>query len=342
MSKRHFSVHDKASKLFFNIKNCAVNAIGEFTISPFESVAYLCVVAAAVTAAVTFIVSFILLFVKNVYGIQMKLLTTGHFEQSFSANAAHTYYNRVSLILVSIFLVISFISIVIAHIGSAGKAGKIVMIIFSSVLLLTVAAPVILIGIYGGIYNGAIQFNRNNVNAISPIINIVTNPKAGIIYAIVLLASLIGIFVTLWVSDLGDFVKPFFIILGVAYAGAPLLLLLLENLIPLIVAIVIGVIAVVIIGMSLSGDGKSGESEKESGGSSDNFQTTKSKSGKQPKIKEFDSGVKLERVKGGWLDMYNDIIRVSNGIGESTVCSAYEYDHKEVIIRQGGKTVTWL
>jgi hypothetical protein len=133
--------------------------------------------------------------------------------------------------------------------------------------------------------SGAIQFNRNNVNAISPIINIVSNPKSGIIYTIVLLASLIGIFVTLWVSDLGDFVKPFFIILSAAYAGAPLLLLILENLIPLIVAIVIGIIAVVIIGMSLSDDGKSGEGEKESGGSLDNSQTTKPKSGKQPIIK---------------------------------------------------------
>lgn len=342
MSKKHFSVHDKASKLISNIKNCTVNAIDEITTSPFESVAYLCVVAAAVTAAVTFIVSFILLFVKNAYGIQMKLLTTGHFEQSFSANAAHTYYNHVSLILVSIFLVISFISIVIAHIRSAGKAGKIVMIIFSAVLLLTVAAPVILIGIYGGINSGVIKFNANNVNAIRPIFYLITNQRAIIIYVIILLASLIGIYVTLGISHLGDFIKPFFIILGSAYVGVPFLLLLLENLIPLIMAIVIGVIAVVIIGMSLSGDGKSNKCEKEIGGSSDNFQTNKPESGKQPKIKEFDSGVKLERVKGGWLDMYNDIIRVSNGIGESTVCSAYEYDHKEVIIRQGGKTVTWL
>lgn len=121
-------------------------------------------------------------------------------------------------------------------------------------------------------------------------------------------------------------------------ASAPLLLLLLENLIPLTVAVILFVVVSFVIRAAWSGDVQSREGKKEGGSSLGASQEAMPQSGKEPKIKEFDSWVKLERVKG----VLSDYIRVSNGIGESEVCSAYEYDHKKVIIKQGGKVVTGL
>jgi hypothetical protein len=238
------------SGIINEIKSGVTNAIKHFKETPLKSIVYLSIFTASLIAAVTFIVSLIMMFAANTYAKQIKASHQG-FSHMFSANTAHHYFNQFSPAAMAVLLALSLILIVVDCIRNVGKVKKVFMIIFSVIVLFSVIAEATLYGFVSWASHlgttDAAKFSAHQLKTVVNLYRFATNGRAAAVCLIVGILSLIVIFILAVFSDVRPYIVGWIAATLAAYGAVPLLLLIIENIVPLIICVVVTIIIVVAI-----------------------------------------------------------------------------------------------
>jgi len=163
---------------------------------------------------------------------------------------------------------------------------------------------------------------------------------AGFIYSISLVFSLIAVFVALIIKK--DGMKEVFLLwlntfLSV-FIGLPLLMLLTQNLIPLVVFIIFIAIGLFVISLVFGGKGGSPRTSSASNKYERPPEPENEKYAPQPKVhKCFGTKIYVKENFVGSKCVYTD-----NGLAVSELCSYADYKKGKDIIMLDGKRVTYL
>ena len=236
------------------------------------------------------IISIILFYVRNGF----------HFK--FSSSIFSIYYNDVIKYLLIFFGVLSLIMILILYFKKSSKKSKIIF--FTSIIGFLISISLMIL------------------------FSVKENKNLTLIFAFIFLAFCFIPFIVIYKADISQ-VKTLVINNLIYYIILPLLLLIVSNVLPLVLAILVFSI---INGISFASSGDTGVNSstlKTDVKKQKKEQITAPSSNK--KIIEVPNGMKLYREKGFGVP---DYIVQDNGLASHKICTQEEFDKEKVIIVQ--------
>ena len=244
------------------------------------------------------IISIILFYVRNGF----------HFK--FSSSIFSIYYNDVIKYLLIFFGVLSLIMILILYFKKSSKKSKIIF--FTSIIGFLISISLMIL------------------------FSVKENKNLTLIFAFIFLAFCFIPFIVIYKADISQ-VKTLVINNLIYYIILPLLLLIVSNVLPLVLAILVFSI---INGISFASSGDTGVNSstlKTDVKKQKKEQITAPSSNK--KIIEVPNGMKLYREKGFGVP---DYIVQDNGLASHKICTQEEFDKEKVIIVQNKNEIRYV
>ncbi len=244
------------------------------------------------------IISIILFYVRNGF----------HFK--FSSSIFSIYYNDVIKYLLIFFGVLSLIMILILYFKKSSKKSKIIF--FTSIIGFLISISLMIL------------------------FSVKENKNLTLIFAFIFLAFCFIPFIVIYKADISK-VKTLVINNLIYYIILPLLLLIVSNVLPLVLAILVFSI---INGISFASSGDTGVNSstlKTDVKKQKKEQITAPSSNK--KIIEVPNGMKLYREKGFGVP---DYIVQDNGLASHKICTQEEFDKEKVIIVQNKNEIRYV
>jgi len=301
-------------------------SIVHFTGAPIENLGVIIPGTVILTALVALVVALIIFIATGGYNGQISSIKTNGFDGISAAltnGTVYILYGRVVSSIIKMLLGAQFIIMMIAFFLNATKVKRIIMIVD---LVLTGVFIVTIIGIVQ-IYTGKIVFSDEQAIRVANMIDGTNKESAKtllIVLSIVAIATIVSFLILILITE-SRWMLEYGIISGlISMVAIPLIVLLIENIIPLIA----GIVALAILGLilwfvfsSLAGG------ESSSNVSSNHTVDTHEKPQKESKKIESDkntevislgfSGFKLWKVHG----IMHDYIARDNGLAQAEVCT---------------------
>jgi hypothetical protein len=314
---------------------------------PLNSLGQIIPVGMVVASMVGFIVAIIKFIIAGGFSNQITSLKGDFFggiSEGFTSGTASVLTSGIVSTIISILLFAELLVLIISYYKTENKAKKIVASICLGIgtVLFGVAGFILAVGF--GVINLSEQMEMKIVEMLTVFDGMQTSTIVnGLkITAIIGVVALIVFVILMLVSEHKWMIKNTAIALLLSYVILPLVLLLVENIIPMIV----GVVAIVVIGgaiflggkIFLSGSGESSGSSSVGGsvGTSSSTSRTESKpKEKYQQKKEYDLNTTFWRDKGGYgiAVPQADCIYMKNAWGEKTyVCTVHDFEKGNVAI----------
>lgn len=303
-----------------------------------------------VASIVGFIVAIIKFIIAGGFSNQITSLK-GDFFRGISEGST---YGTVSVLtsgivstIISILLFAELLVLIISYYKTENKAKKIVASICLGIGTVLFGVAGFILAVVFGVINLSEQMEIKIAEMLTVFDGMQTSTIVnGLkITAIIGVVALIVLVILMLVSEYKWMIINTAIALLLSYVILPLVLLLVENIIPMIVGVVIvGVVAIVGIGgaiflrdkILLSGSGESSGSSSVGGsvGTSSSTSRTESKpKEKYQRIKKYDFNTIFWRGKGDGILEPEESIFMENVQGETTcVCSVYDFEKGNVAI----------
>lgn len=318
-----------------------------FNEQPLNSLGQIIPVGMVVASMVEFIVAIIKFIIADGFSNQITALKGDFFggiSEGFTSGTASVLTSGIVSTIISILLFVELLVLIISYYKTESKAKKIVASICLGigVILFGVAGFVLAVGF--GVINLSEQMEMKIVEMLTVFDGMQTSTIVnGLkITALIGVVALIVFVILMLVSEHKWMIKNTAIALLLSYIILPLVLLLVENIIPMIV----GVVAIAVIGgaiflggkIFLSGSGESSGSSSVGGsvGTSSSTSRTESKpKEKYQQKKEYDLNTTFWRDKGGYgiAVPQADCIYMKNAWGEKTyVCTVHDFEKGNVAI----------
>ena len=314
---------------------------------PLNSLGQIIPVGMVVASMVGFIIAIIKFIIAGGFSNQITSLKGDFFggiSEGFTSGTASVLTSGIVSTIISILLFAELLVLIISYYKTENKAKKIVASICLGIgtVLFGVAGFILAVGF--GVINLSEQMEMKIVEMLTVFDGMQTSTIVnGLkITAIIGVVALIVFVILMLVSEHKWMIKNTAIALLLSYVILPLVLLLVENIIPMIV----GVVAIVVIGgaiflggkIFLSGSGESSGSSSVGGsvGTSSSTSRTESKpKEKYQQKKEYDLNTTFWRDKGGYgiAVPQADCIYMKNAWGEKTyVCTVHDFEKGNVAI----------
>ena len=314
---------------------------------PLNSLGQIIPVGMVVASMVGFIIAIIKFIIAGGFSNQITSLKGDFFggiSEGFTSGTASVLTSGIVSTIISILLFVELLVLIISYYKTESKAKKIIASICLGIgtVLFGVAGFVLAVGF--GVINLSEQMEMKIVKMLTVFDGMQTSTLVnGLkITAIIGVVALIVFIILMLVSEHKWMIKNTAIALLLSYIILPLVLLLVENIIPMIV----GVIAIVVVGgvmflggkIFLSGSGESSGSSSVGGsvGTSSSTSRTESKpKEKYQQKKEYDLNTTFWRDKGGYgiAVPQADCIYMKNAWGEKTyVCTVHDFEKGNVAI----------
>lgn len=316
---------------------------------PLNSLGQIIPVGMVVASMVGFIIAIIKFIIAGGFSNQITSLKGDFFggiSEGFTSGTASVLTSGIVSTIISILLFAELLVLIISYYKTENKAKKIVASICLGIgtVLFGVAGFILAVGF--GVINLSEQMEMKIVKMLTVFDGMQTSTLVnGLkITAIIGVVALIVFIILMLVSEHKWMIKNTAIALLLSYIILPLVLLLVENIIPMIV----GVIAIVVVGgvmflggkIFLSGNGESSGSSSTGGSVSSSSKGTHSEN--KPKEK-YQKPIKLDLNTTFWVD--TDIIGCrcvyyKNNIGApNQACSVYDFEKGNVAIFNRGKRI---
>lgn len=320
-----------------------------FNEQPLNSLGQIIPVGMVVASMVGFIIAIIKFIIASGFSNQITALKGDFFvgiSEGFTSGTASVLTSGIVSTIISILLFIELFVLIISYYKTESKAKKIVASICLGIgtVLFGVVGFVLAVGF--GVINLSEQMEMKIVKMLTVFDGMQASTLVnGLkITAIIGVVALIVFFILMLVSEHKWMKKNTAIALLLSYIILPLVLLLVENIIPMIV----GVIAIVVVGgvmflggnIFLSGNGESLGSSSTGGSVISSSKGTHSEN--KPKEK-YQKPIKLDLNTTFWVD--TDIIGCKcvcykNNIGApDQACSVYDFEKGNVAIFNRGKRI---
>ncbi len=338
----------------------------DFKKFPLLSVGKLLLVLSVLTVFVSFTVSVVLCFTNRHFANQVYAISQFEFKNAFTLAAVQIYFNQYTMVLLAIVWFVTFLALCIHWImQEVYLINKITLFtLFGSgpllvALLFIASRGVITIPDSSGgtmpilTLNDAINY-RHLLSGFSKVFAVSIVAVAGLF-----LISMIGTFVSLLryygSAPEGD-EEPQKLLTSIvlACALAPLLLLAISNILPLVVIVILTVIAAFLVLSSIGGEGSRAEGSsagsasakvppaKQGGGSSSGKPKPAQKDTPKPapKVKDYMTGTTFKRKVGAMGYCYIEYENLYS-LGYEA-CSQEDFDTGKVILTVNGKRVTGI
>ena len=267
----------KKNRFLNNTMDEVVNAVKSFTKNPIDSIGILIPVLIGLTALIGFITAYITFIVNGGYTEQIELIKTNGIDginKAFTSGTIYIIYSGIVPGIISVLFVVAFIMMMIAYITRESKAKKIIMIVILSFIAL-IGGIILLIDT---IYERKVEPVTAQEISILELLDDFNMPMIILVIAVLALLLVVSLFILLFTAKSGWMVKHNITAALTSFVGLPLLLLFLENIVPLFAGIVVlavigGVIYVIFKSVSSSagsGGGVLSSSEGSSSGHSKN------------------------------------------------------------------------
>ncbi len=337
----------KIKEFFRKNVEATTASIKFFNEQPLNSLGQIIPVGMVVASMVGFIVAIIKFIIAGGFSNQITSLKGDFFggiSEGFTSGTASVLTSGIVSTIISILLFAELLVLIISYYKTENKAKKIVASICLGIgtVLFGVAGFILAVGF--GVINLSEQMEIKIVEMLTVFDGMQTSTIVnGLkITAIIGVVALIVFVILMLVSEHKWMIKNTAIALLLSYVILPLVLLLVENIIPMIV----GVVAIVVIGgaiflggkIFLSGSGESSGSSSVGGsvGTSSSTSRTESKpKEKYQQKKEYDLNTTFWRDKGGYgiAVPQADCIYMKNAWGEKTyVCTVHDFEKGNVAI----------
>lgn len=337
----------KIKEFFRKNVEATTASIKFFNEQPLNSLGQIIPVGMVVASMVGFIVAIIKFIIAGGFSNQITALKGDFFggiSEGFTSGTASVLTSGIVSTIISILLFVELLVLVISYYKTESKAKKIVASICLGIgiILFGVAGFVLAVGF--GVINLSEQMEMKIVEMLTVFDGMQTSTIVnGLkITAIIGVVALIVFVILMLVSEHKWMIKNTVFALLLSYIILPLVLLLVENIIPMIV----GVVAIVVIGgaiflggkIFLSGSGESSGSSSVGGSVGTPSSTSRTESKPKEKYqqkKEYDLNTTFWRDKGGYgiAVPQADCIYMKNAWGEKTyVCTVHDFEKGNVAI----------
>lgn len=319
-------------KYFNRLKDKCSWAVENFRQNPLDNLAVIIPVLAGITAIIGVVVAYILFIVNRGYAEQIdviKLHGIDGISEAFTYGTTYIIYGNIVGNIIKLFLGVEIIVMLVAYFIKESKAKKILMII-DLVLLVCWCGIAILLD---AIFTRKIELTKEQENKILEALDIIKMQSTRQIFDMltVLVVVIIVLFIVLVLISksrwmLGYAVKATLF----SFVGLPLILLFLENVIPMIAGIValsfLCVVILIIFMSVVSGEetsGNSSPSDSSATSPSNFYSSPKSKEKKKEHEKNCEYielgflGFKIYRVHG----VMHDYVERDNGVATAEICS---------------------
>lgn len=309
-----------------NIKYKTTYAIKSFHQNPLDSLGVLIPIAAGMVAFIGFIVAYILFIVNGGYATQIDLIKSNGVDgisQGFTTGTTNIIYGNIVGSIIKMALGIEFVILMITYFSRESNIKKILMVIDLVSLVTFFGITVWFCVVYMGgiaIVDIAEALDYIGIPAFKTIFKIMV---ALTIIAVVLFIVLTLMSKSRWMVGYGVYAAL------ISFVFLPLVLLLLENIIPLLAGIValavLGIVVYIIFGIFL----EPSEPSKEVADTSDAHSTKKNKETEDKKQKISETKKNCEYIDRGFLafkvykvhGVLHDYVERDNGIATGEICS---------------------
>ena len=290
------------------IANRTINTVKSFTQAPIENLGFLIPVVMAVFSVICALVGYVLFIVRGGYSNQVSLIKEfgkDGISQGFTSGSAGILTSGSIPKVIWILFFIQMVLMLISYFKNVGKAKRIIMIIDLVIIALVIALFVFVFIISMGLLFSS---EEQLMSAISQYESMKVNLKVLLItYGVFAVVSFIIFMVLILISECRWMLGYGMLSLGVNYIATPLVVLLLENIIPLVAGILFLAIigAVLWIGFKVFIEG--GEEGSSSSSSSVTSVSTSStieakvvNKQQYQEVKKYDLKTTFYRDKGGY------------------------------------------
>lgn len=237
-----------------DFKDDTIDAIENIKDEPIQSLAYIIPVFVSMVAIIGFLVAYIIFMVNGGYSRQVDLFQEKNFEailQTFSWGTISVVLKGFLPIFEGIFLIIQLVFLVITFYLEESGFRKVLITINFVIMGLVLAF--FLFALWGDANSISKDMDKNTVEIIRKLV--IPMFLVGVI-------SVITFFIQLFFSECKEQVVYTLFAIGMSYLVIPLLLLVLENIIPLIIVVIVAVIVgIIFLVLAIgSGSGASGSS----------------------------------------------------------------------------------
>lgn len=335
-----------------NIKATSAS-IKSFKEQPLNSLGQLIPMGIVTTSVVGFIVSIIIFAIAGGYSNQIAAIIGGSFSEiseSFTSGTLNDLMSGIVPTIISILLIAELLVLIISYYKTEGKVKKIIVSICLGI-------GIVLFCIAGFILAVAFEIIKLSEEAEMKIaqmlaafdgvqtFTVINELK---IIAIIGVVALIVYIILMLVSKHRWMIKNSAVALLISYIILPLVLLLAENIIPMIVTIVVFVVIIVIafiVGKLFLGNEEvsdSSSSARTSDSSSKGTYSENKQEEKNQKVIKLDFDTVFWRDEGGYgiAVPQADCIYMRNTWGEKAyVCTVYDFEKGDVAIMNNGKRI---
>jgi hypothetical protein len=311
-------------------------ALTSFTQCPLLNLSIIGTTLSILLAIALSVYLFIAFAITGGYSQQIGLIQSGQFGSAFSAGVAASYFGNPLLMAAGILLALAFMVAVIWAIANSTTGKRTAIILLLAGLIIVFVLPLVFfLFVLPYLYSTVDSYDSPFLPLVRLGIDVISSFQGGspipfVIYFAVALALAVALFVLLWRTEAQSAFKSVILSMVGILAVIPVTLLLLENVIPLALAAIIGIIVFFVARLFLSGSGSASSSG--AGTSSDRPKAATSAVHKTPKekLKTVPNNQRLRRSKGV-MEEYIEKSEI-NGTWGWRVCSQGEFDRGEVII----------
>ncbi len=341
----------KIKEFFINRKNETADSVMNFKQHPLSSIEQLIPVIIVLISSIAFVVSLIEFTINSGYTSQIEIIKSGlgdGFMDSFTIGTVKSLWNGIASHIILSLLAVEFIVLFISYISSENKGKKISFITLSiSGIIITVLS-----GLFWLVCLEKINFSEELKNKIYEKLNTIGTQKIMHMLTTAEITFIIGIILVLIAVALVIISKHAWVLghsavaLVISYVVFPLLLWIIENAIPLLIAIAL-IIGVVLVGkiIAKSDSNSSTNTSFSKNKSSNSKNKTEPKKEKYQKPKKIDLNTTFWRDKGGYgIDTPTaDCIYYKDNMGvKRFACTVKEFESGDVAIYNKGKRITTI
>ena len=352
----------KKFKFVNDIRRKFEGTIKSFKDNPIENLGVLLPTLSVLTAIIGFIVAYILFIVQGGYATQVNVIKADGMRvisNAFTSGTTSIIYGNIVGTIIKLLFILEFVLMLGFFFIKVHIVKRVIMIVDLALTSLLSVAVVI----FNGIYTGQIKLTEGQEIKFTNVFNKLhsQSDKTFFIVLTVICVLIIVSFLVLVLTSESKWMLGYNCLAGIiSFAIIPLILLLLENIIPLLAEIVVLAILGMIFWFILAGIGSPATSNS---GSSRGSTSSGSRSGilgstslkmekkeekpkeKDVKVKNFSGNVRFYRGEGGcgFIVPQVDSIYFDGNLQEHKfVCTVKEYEKGEVIIMLNNKRVTNL
>ena len=338
----------KTKEFFIDRKNETVDSVINFKKHPLSSIEQLIPIIIVSVSSVAFVVSLIEFIIKNGYTSQIEIIKSGlgdGFIDSFTIGTVKSLWNGIASNIILSLLAVEFIVLFISYISSESKGKKtsfIILSVFGSIVT-------VLSGLFWLVCLEKINFSEELKNKIYEKLNTIGSQKIMHMLTAAEITFIIGIILVLIAVALVIISKHAWVLghsavaLVISYIVLPLLLWIIENAIPLLIAIAL-VIGVILIGKIIGKDDSNSSTDTSfsKNKSSNSKNKTEPKKEKYQKPKKIDLNTTFWRDKGSG-EISVDCIYFKDNMGvKRPACTVKQFESGDVAIYNKGKRITTI